>query len=40
MGVFANAESAERIMMGIGHQLNDAWRPAPWPVGNSATSLA
>lgn len=40
MGVFANVESAERIMMGIGQQLNDAWRPAPHPVGISAGSLA
>jgi len=32
MGVFANVESAERIIMGIGQQINDAWRPAlhPW----------
>ena len=28
MDVFANVESAERIMMGIGQQLNEAWRPA------------
>ena len=40
MGVFANVESAERIMMGIGQQLNDAWRPAPQPMGISAESLA
>jgi putative transposase len=40
MGVFANVESAERIMMGIGQQLNDAWRPAPHPVGISAEPLA
>ena len=40
MGVFANAESAERIMMGIRQQLNDAWRPTPQPVGKSAESLA
>jgi putative transposase len=40
MGVFANVESAERIMMGIGQQLNDAWRPASHPVAISAESLA
>ena len=40
IGVFANMESAERIMMGIGQQLNDAWRLAPHPVANSAESLA
>jgi len=33
-------EGAERIMMGTGQQLNDAWRPAPRPVGNSAESVA
>lgn len=40
MGVFANVESAERIMMGIGQQFNDAWRPAPHPLGISAEPLA
>jgi len=40
MGVSANLESAERIMMGIGQQLNEAWKPAPHPIRNSAESLA
>jgi len=40
MGVFANVESAERIIMGIGQQINDAWRPALHTVAISSASLA
>ena len=39
-GELVDGHPAERIMMGIGQQLNDAWRPAPQPMGISAECLA